>query len=167
ATAMQVTLRHGAAFFLLYVPLLAALVRPQMNFSIVVDSFFLSADYSATMVLGHRFDTYMAVAAAPLSALTVYALSKWGEEEQLDGLNTQKMIISAVAGVYVIVLVANVLANGIVMQHALMRFDQCPRKAWKMYGEMAMAFVKSMASDVSSIITLKKVHRPRLVYRLH
>ncbi|XP_016983975.1 uncharacterized protein LOC108048028 [Drosophila rhopaloa] len=161
----EVTLRQGAAFVALYVLMLAALVRPQMNFNIFVDSFFLGVKYSAVMVLGYRFDTYMAVAAAPLSAATVFALSKWNE--QRDSRPSQNLIIMGVTSLYVLVLVANILANGVVIQQALIRFDQCPYRAWYMYGQMAMSFVKSMVADVQEVITRQHHRRPRLIYRMH
>ncbi|XP_017131106.1 uncharacterized protein LOC108148571 [Drosophila elegans] len=161
----EVTLRQGAAFVALYVLLLAALVRPQMNFNIFVDTFFLGVKYSAVMVLSYRFDTFMAVAAAPLSAATVYALSKWNEPR--ENPSAQKLVIMGVVSAYILVLVANFLANGIVIQQALIRFDQCPYRAWYMYGEMAMSFVKSMATDVQEMITRQHHRRPRLIYRIH
>ncbi|XP_017007390.2 uncharacterized protein [Drosophila takahashii] len=163
--SVEVSVRQGAAFLALYVLLLAALVRPQMNFSIFVDSFFLRVKYSAVMVLSYRFDTYMALAAAPLSAVTVFALSKWNE--RCENPSSHKLIITGVACFYVLVLLANVLANGMVMQQALIRFDQCPYRAWYMYGQMAMSFIKSAIADVQELVTRQHHRRPRLIYRMH
>ncbi|XP_039492146.1 uncharacterized protein LOC120452129 [Drosophila santomea] len=164
-TLVEVSVRQGAAFLALYVLLLAALVRPQMNFSIFVDSFFLQVKHSAVMVLSYRFDSYMAVAAAPLSAVTVFALSKWNE--RCENPSSKKLMITGVACLYVLVLVANILANGIVVQQALIRFDQCPYRAWYMYGQMAMSFIKSSIADVQELFSGRPRRRPRLVYRLH
>jgi len=162
---VEVSIRQGVAFLGLYVLLLAALVRPQMNFSIFVDSFFLQVNHSVVMVLSYRFDSYMAMAAAPLSAVTVFALSKWNE--RCENPSSRKLVIMGVTCLYVLVLVANVLANGIVVQQALIRFDQCPYRAWYMYSQMAISFIKSSIADVQEVFTGRPQRRPRLIYRLH
>ncbi|XP_017058167.1 uncharacterized protein LOC108099286 [Drosophila ficusphila] len=162
---IDVSVRQGAAFLALYILLLAALVRPQMNFSIFVDTFFLRVRTSAIMVLSYRFDTFMAVVAAPLSAATVYAVSRWNE--RVENPSSHKMVIMGVVLAYVLVLLANVVANGVVVQKALVRFDQCPYKAWGMYRQMAMSFVESVFTDVKELFTRKHHKRPRLVYRMH
>lgn len=162
---MKVTVRQGAAFMALYILMLAALVRPQMSFNVFVNSFFLRADTSAVMVLSYRFDTFMAMAAAPLSAGTVYALSQWNE--QGGNPSSRKLVITAVVCSYILVLSGNFLANALVLQQSLIRFDQCPRQAWYMYGQMAMSFVKSSLANIQSVITRQHVKRPRLTYRLH
>ncbi|KAH8264662.1 hypothetical protein KR038_011831, partial [Drosophila bunnanda] len=161
---MNVTWRQGAAFAGLYLLLLVVLIRPQMNFNMYVKSFFLRADYSAVMMLTYRFDLKMAVLAGPLSAATVYALTQWNAES--ENPNGRKMIITAVVCTYVLVLAVNFLANVLVLQQALVRFDQCPRQAWHMYCQIGGSFFKTIIADVQSLVTRCRVKRPRLSYRL-
>ncbi|KAH8288812.1 hypothetical protein KR054_010226, partial [Drosophila jambulina] len=161
---MNLTVRHGAAFVGLYVLMLAVLVRPQMNFNMYVKSFFLRADYSATMSLTYRFDANMALVAGPLSAVVVYALTQWNIEG--ENPNARKMIITAVVCTYVLVLSVNFLANVLVLQQALVRFDQCPRQAWYMYCRVAASFIKSTIADVQALVTRRPVKRPKVTYRL-
>ncbi|XP_017023403.1 uncharacterized protein [Drosophila kikkawai] len=161
---MNEIVRNGAAFVGLYLLMLAVLVRPQMNFNMYIKSFFLQADYSAVMVLTYRFDAYMALVAAPLSGGTVYALTQWNI--QCENPNARKTIITAVVCSYILVLSVNFLANVMVLQQALVRFDQCPRQAWPMYCHMAGSFIKSALADMQSVITRQHVKRVRLTYRL-
>lgn len=164
---MEVTTAQCTSFAVLYLLLLASMVRPKMNFTVYVDTFFLRAHYSAIMMLGYRFDIFMAVVGAPLSAAAVYAVSKWKEVEENENAANQKMIITAVASLYVIVLVSSVMINGMALQQALIHFGQCPRKAWRMYGQMAASVFQTMGSEIQAAITTKKIHKPKLVYRLH
>ncbi|XP_020813060.1 uncharacterized protein LOC110187902 [Drosophila serrata] len=162
---MNVTWRQGAAFVGLYILLLAVLVRPQMNFNMYVKSFFLRADYSAVMMLTYRFDANMALVAGPLSAVTVYALTQWNQGGG-ENPNARKMIITAVVCSYILVLSINFLANVLVLQQALVRFDQCPRQAWYMYCQIAASFFKSILADLQTLITRHHVKRPKVSYRL-
>ncbi|KAH8335638.1 hypothetical protein KR074_007399, partial [Drosophila pseudoananassae] len=166
-SAMEVTTAQFTYFVILYLLLLAAVVRPQMNFSVYVEIFYLRSHYSAFMILGYRFDTIMAVVAAPLSAATVYAVSQWKEVEAHENPVNQKMIITAVVSLYVIVLVSNVVVNKVALQQALIHFGQCPRKAWHMYGQMAASVLQSWGAGIEAAITKKRMKKPRLVYRLH
>ncbi|KAH8243124.1 hypothetical protein KR032_004754, partial [Drosophila birchii] len=161
---MNVIARNGAAFMGLYILMLAVLVRPHMTFNVYVKSFFLNADYKAVLLLTYRFDANMALIAGPLSAATVYALTQWNV--QSENQNARKMIITGVVCSYVLVLLINFLANVLVLQQALVRFDQCPRQAWYMYCQMAGSFFKSVAVCSQNMIVRHKVNHPKLSYRL-
>ncbi|XP_030371091.1 uncharacterized protein LOC115621558 [Scaptodrosophila lebanonensis] len=156
--------REGFAFVVLYVFLAGALVRPQMNISIVVDSLFFQANYAAVMVLTYKFDFYMLLAAVPLSGLTVFACTKWNMETEHQ--NSIRVLIGGMIMCYFAALSANVAANGMVMQYALAKFGQCPAKAWQMYADLQLAFLQSIPMNGKSLVMCQPRHSVRLVYPL-
>ncbi|XP_034661274.1 uncharacterized protein LOC117896855 [Drosophila subobscura] len=156
---------HLLVFLLLYILMLTSFMRPQMNISISVDSYFFSAKYVVLLGVTFRFDLFMVVAALPITVLTVIALTKWNEAT--DHPTASRSFVSFVVFLYVALLIANFAGNGLVMQNTLARFQQPPLAAWRMYGDLLIAFGEFLLTSIQSIATRQSIQIPELVYVLH
>ncbi|EDW84694.1 uncharacterized protein Dwil_GK18938 [Drosophila willistoni] len=158
---MALSARHGFAGVLLYIILVLALIHPKMHITLTVESYFFNPNYLATFHLSYKLDGYMLFAALPLTALVVIAWSRWDSESEKP-LGERILIISFLC-LYVVIVLSNVIANGLVIQHVMSTFNQNQLLAWRMYFEMQISFLKAI---FWSCITRKPLYVHKQVYAM-
>ncbi|XP_068157156.1 uncharacterized protein [Drosophila tropicalis] len=158
---MALSARHGFAGLLLYTILIMALVHPKMYISISVESYFFSPNYLATIHMNFTLNPHMILAALPLTALVVIAWSRWDSE--LGNPIAERLLIVGFLGVYVAIVLTNIIGNVIVIQKITSTFHQNQFMAWRIYIEMQISFLKAV---IWSFLTRKPLHVEKLVYAL-